>query len=65
VPLLIPFAAGVKEMLIVQEALAGISPAQVLVSEKSPLVATLTMVREAVPSLLSVTAWEALDVFST
>jgi hypothetical protein len=62
VPVRVPVAVGVKVTLIVQEPVAATPLAHVLVSEKSPLAATLAMVSVAVPVLLSVTGCGALVV---
>jgi hypothetical protein len=55
VPALAPVAVGLKVTLILQLAPAATLEPQVLVWEKSPLAATLVMLRAALPVLLSVT----------
>ena len=68
-PVKAPAAAGLKVTLIVQLPETATLVPQVLVSEKSlesvPVIAMLAMVRAAVPVLLRVTDWEALEVFTT
>ena len=53
-PLREPVAVGVKVTLMVQEALVARLEPQVLVWEKSPLVAMLVMVRVALPVFVRV-----------
>jgi len=61
-PVRVPLAVGVKVMLNVQDAWTATLPPQLLVSEKSPLVETLLIVRVPVPVLLRVTGCDALAV---
>jgi hypothetical protein len=55
VPVLVPLAVGLKLTLIVQLAPTASVEPQVVVRAKSPLVAVLDMVSEAVPLFFSVT----------
>ena len=55
VPVLFPVVVGVKVTLMVQAALAARLEPQVLVWEKSPLMATLVIVSVALPVLERVT----------
>jgi hypothetical protein len=55
VPVLVPVAVGLKVIFMVQLALAATLEPQVLVWEKSPLVAMLLIVRVPLPVFLSVT----------
>ena len=64
-PVRVPVAVGLKVTLIVQLAPAATLVPQVLVSEKSPVVEMLVMLRVAVPVLVSVTVSAALLVPST
>ena len=60
VPLLVPVAAGVKVMLIVQLAPAASELPQVLLWENSPAAVMLVRVRGTVPLLVRVKGWAAL-----
>lgn len=63
-PVLVPPTVGVNVTLIVQEAPAASVPEQLLVCAKPPVVEMAIPVTLAVPELVSVTACEALVVFS-
>ena len=62
VPVRVPVAVGLKVTLKVQLEDADKLGPQVLVSEKSPLIATLEMVSVVVPVFLRVTVWALLVV---
>src|SRR5579864_3842563 len=62
VPVRVPVAVGVKEMLIVHVPPTATTP-QLLVWEKSPEIEMLETLRDAVPLLVTVMACEALVVF--
>ena len=60
VPLLVPGRVGMNETLILQLAPAARLEPQVLVLEKSPLIAMLLTVRMPLPELVSCIDWGGL-----